>query len=238
MKRVWPWVSASKNQRPDINSKWRILNPWYLFGLSASTEKQVVSLHCHYQVHTEGGGGGYGGSTPPPLWIRKLFFFFACKRGWWCTMGTPTLCLENWPKNVEVEKNPAYPTGHYTHSLMICGCLKSFMFWISRRILLTTSRFLIFCRLRIFMATLCWVSWCSPTVIIMWKISMLTKHAGGVHYATATISCIAVPYTSHTETGRFLPPQKEMDSDPVSNSHIDTILNSHVDPIITTHRDT
>ena len=41
------------------------------------------------------GGGG----------LFFLFLFFACHRGLWCTIGTPTLCLENWAKNVESEKN-------------------------------------------------------------------------------------------------------------------------------------
>jgi len=52
----------------------------------------------------------------------------------------------------------------FTHSLMMCGCLKSLRFWISRLIFPTTSRLRIFCLLRIFTATLCPVSWCSPTV--------------------------------------------------------------------------
>lgn len=52
----------------------------------------------------------------------------------------------------------------FTHSLMMCGCLKSLRFWISRLILPTTSRLRIFCLLRIFTATLWPVSWCSPTV--------------------------------------------------------------------------
>ena len=56
------------------------------------------------------------GSTPPPPTILELYpyslkwgpsfspSFLSCQRGWWYTMGTPTLCLENWPKNVEVAK--------------------------------------------------------------------------------------------------------------------------------------
>ena len=36
------------------------------------------------------------------LWTFFFFFFFLLVREVWCRMGTPTLCLENWPKNVEV----------------------------------------------------------------------------------------------------------------------------------------
>lgn len=43
------------------------------------------------------------------------------------------------------------------------GCLKSFRFWISRRIFPTTSKLRIFCRFRIFTATWCLVSSCWPT---------------------------------------------------------------------------
>ena len=37
--------------------------------------------------------------------IYNLFnLFFACQRGWWCTMFTPTPCLEDWPQNFETKK--------------------------------------------------------------------------------------------------------------------------------------
>ena len=36
--------------------------------------------------------------------VDLFFFFFACQKGLWCTLGTPTLCLENWAKHVESEK--------------------------------------------------------------------------------------------------------------------------------------
>ena len=45
----------------------------------------------------------------PPL--ISFFFsssFFAYQTGMWCTMGTPTLCLENWAKNVDVGKKKSY----------------------------------------------------------------------------------------------------------------------------------
>ena len=32
-------------------------------------------------------------------------FFFACQKGLWCTMGTPTLCLENWAKMLSRKKS-------------------------------------------------------------------------------------------------------------------------------------
>ena len=67
-------------------------------------------------------GGTYYQMSPPPTilglydhWNEDPFLceLSACvdlpppppppyQRGWWCTMGTPTLCLENWPKNCEV----------------------------------------------------------------------------------------------------------------------------------------
>lgn len=50
-----------------------------------------------------------------------------------------------------------------TYSLIIWGCLKSLRFWISLRIFPTTSRLRIFCRFRIFTATLCPVNSCLPT---------------------------------------------------------------------------
>ena len=50
-----------------------------------------------------------------------------------------------------------------TYSLIICGCLNSLRFWISRRIFPTTSKCLIFCLFKIFTATLCPVNWWTPT---------------------------------------------------------------------------
>ena len=46
---------------------------------------------------------------------------------------------------------------------MICGCLNNFKFWISLRILPTTSKLLIFWRFKIFTATLWLVIWWNPT---------------------------------------------------------------------------
>ena len=40
-------------------------------------------------VYAGGGGGGV---------------VVACQIGWWCTIGTPTPILENWPKIFEDEK--------------------------------------------------------------------------------------------------------------------------------------
>lgn len=48
------------------------------------------------------------------------------------------------------------------YNLMMWGWRKSFKFWISLRIFPTTSSDFIFCRLRILMATLCFVTTCSP----------------------------------------------------------------------------
>ena len=67
--------------------------------------------------------------------------------------------FENWCFNGMLHQ---YISSH-TYNLIMCGCLNNFRFWISRRILLTTSRFLIFCLLRILTATLWPVNWCSPT---------------------------------------------------------------------------
>ena len=46
-----------------------------------------------------GGAEGFNPPPPPPFGSEDLFFF-ACQRGWWCTIGTPTLSLENWPQKV------------------------------------------------------------------------------------------------------------------------------------------
>ena len=52
-----------------------------------------------------------------------------------------------------------------TYSLMMCGCLNSLRFCISRRILPTTSKLLILFRLRILIATLWPVSSCWPSAM-------------------------------------------------------------------------
>lgn len=57
-------------------------------------------------------------------------------------------------------------THDLTHNLMMCGWRKSLRFWISLLIFPTTSRLFIFCRFRIFTATLWLVNWCVATVRI------------------------------------------------------------------------
>lgn len=63
-----------------------------------------------------------------------------------------------------------------THSLMMWGWRKSLRFWISRLIFPTTSRLRIFCRFRIFTATLWPVSWCSPTNQAKKSCTTITFH--------------------------------------------------------------
>lgn len=76
---------------------------------------------------------------------------------WRCSGGKQTAT-----STAKATKRPVELT-FVTHSLMMCGCLNSFKFWISRLILPTTSRLRILCLFRIFTATLCPVNWCSPT---------------------------------------------------------------------------
>ena len=57
-------------------------------------------------------------NTLADWWLTARFFFFACQRGWWCTMYTPTPCLENWPNNFEAKKKvtespPPTPAGKW-----------------------------------------------------------------------------------------------------------------------------
>ena len=50
------------------------------------------------------------------------------------------------------------------YSLMMCGCLSSLRYWISRLTLGVMSMLMIFLRLIIFIATLCPVTECTATV--------------------------------------------------------------------------
>ena len=102
------------------------------------------------------GNGGAGGATAPPLDIFRnpkkawnygenavicrcengcstlffLFLFFvACQRGRWCT---PTLYLENWPKEIVGRKNkcvgvppPPFPRSSFISFFRTCSTFKA-----------------------------------------------------------------------------------------------------------------
>ena len=75
------------------------------------------------QVRRVRRGWGVSGVQPPPphpldpdifyYFLLLYIFFFACQRGWWCTMDTPTPCMENWPKMLRPKKwrSPPPPLG-------------------------------------------------------------------------------------------------------------------------------
>ena len=94
----------------------------------------------------KGGGGGhiYQFMSPHDFWVVWLFieirmvrpfyscelsgarcvsppppppFCFACQRGWWCTVGTPPLCLENFEVGIFFWIPPPPPPAHPSHQL-------------------------------------------------------------------------------------------------------------------------
>lgn len=91
--------------------------------------------------------------------IQKLHTYTTCSTTLSHCPKPSQLCvwsLCRWKSELKWQKG--------TYSLIIWGCRKSLRFWISRLIFPTTSRLRIFCLLSIFTATLCPVSWCSPTI--------------------------------------------------------------------------
>ena len=96
--------------------KWR---PLPLF----SCHNFVTMIPEYATAGAYAGGWGYMRvQTPPPPPPGSDFFFFllllcACQRGWWCTMGTPALCLESWPKKICGQKKKSVrvspPTAHH-----------------------------------------------------------------------------------------------------------------------------
>ena len=105
-------------ERRPLKASTRGQLPTPIYALSARcTMDDIVSYTTYFQARTRRGGGGGGmGVHPPPLdpccfvLVREVMYD-----------EYPTLCLENWPKNLEVGAPlpwtyPAYATAYVTMS--------------------------------------------------------------------------------------------------------------------------